>query len=130
MSQDDRPSIDFAQILLIGENEDWQFCVGKAGDRWWGFAIGESDRTGHKFMNVFSGVGEGFELGLRDRDAAILKTGAIACDANAGFGGILRWYVDAPLRGDPEDFRCTSCGDVDCDGVCCDDEFDFGCEVG
>jgi len=105
-NSDSSPSLEIKETLLIGENDrGYQFCVGLIGDRWCGFALGRSS----------------------DRDEAIRKTGAIACDPESAYGGVTRWYVDEPLRGDPEDFRCAFCGDVDCDGTCRDDEFEFDC---
>ena len=114
-------AIQIEQTLLIGENDHgYQFCVGLVGDRWCGFAVGQLD-GGDQGVWFFPAVAEGFVMGLTDRDAAIRLTGAIASDPESAFGGVTRWYVDEPLRGAPEDFRCQFCGEVGCDGRDCRD---------
>ena len=93
---DSSERIRLHQTLLIGENDCYQFCVGLVDDRWCGFVVGQLDNS-HKCLFFLPGVGEGHVMGLTDRDEAIRKTGAIACDPESAYGGVTRWYVDEPL---------------------------------
>lgn len=122
MSNDDQPAIPFSETLMIGDNDvGYKFGVGLAGDRWLGFALGDLP-GGDKMLFVMPNVSEGFDLGLKDRDQAILMTGAIAQDPESAFGGITRWFVQADLRGDPNTIaRCPRCGEIGCQ----DDHDDF-----
>jgi hypothetical protein len=60
------------------------------------------------------------ELGTRDKEKAILMTGAIAQAREHAYGGIARWFVEEELRGKPEDFRCANCQVIGCRGDCFD----------
>ncbi len=121
-------------ILSVGSNDRWQFAVAKVGDRWLGVAMecqfsravkvafaaeGLAVRSG--YMHVFGEVSEEFELGMKDQTKAILLVGALARDAEQGFGGIDDWLVPEELRGDPDDFRCNNCWAVGCDGRDCEE---------
>jgi len=127
--------LHFDDMTIIGENEHgWRFGVARLGSRWIGFATssayGAAARAAFRAAGldpepaglfVFSQVADGFELGVADRDRAVLLTGAIAQDPEAGYGGVSRWHVPEALRGNPDDFRCPRCEQVGCDGAACDD---------
>ena len=121
---------------FVGRNEHWQFAVAKVGDRWLGVALeGKFTRQARDafqaqglpvpddYMHVFAKVSDGFELGMKDKNRAMLLVGAIAQDPEQGFGGVDEWLVPEELRGDPEKFRCLKCGEVGCNGTECEDEF-------
>lgn len=108
------------QTLLIGENEHYQFFVGRMGDRWIGFAVGDLE-GGDRLMCVFPEIADRYQLGLVDRDEAIRRTGAIACDVESSYGGVTTWHVDEDLRGDPDSYRCATCGRICCSGDCQED---------
>lgn len=111
---------DIGNILKIGENDQgYYFAVGKIHGRWFGFAVGDLDheQTG---VWILPGMGEGHELGVKNRAQAIKLTGAIAQSGEHGYGGISRWFVPEELRGKPEDLVCNGCGSVGCPGDCFD----------
>lgn len=124
--------LDLTDVFFIGENDAYRFGIGRLGDRWVGFAQeGQaSERSRRAFrsegMDVAPGmlfffpeVSEGFELGVADRQHAILLTGALAQDPENCYGGVEKWHVPEGLRGDPENFRCQHCDRVGCDGSEC-----------
>ena len=131
-------NLKIERVDLIGRNDEWQFAVAKVGDRWLGVALeSQSARAArlafaseglpvdNSYMHLFGEVSDDFELGMKDKRAAMLLVGALAQDVEQGFGGIDEWLVTADLRGDPDQFRCKKCGKVGCDGRECED--DFGC---
>jgi len=122
------PPLSIDEMVQVGCNGDWLFGVGRASGRWIGFALGVDLITGPtgatRFMHVFSEVSERYQLGLVDRDQAIRLVGALAEDEEGGFGRVAEWFVPPELRGDPETFRCRSCGCVGCDGTDCTDDYE------
>jgi hypothetical protein len=114
----EQPEFVFSETLVIGDNDHYKFGVGLCGDRWCGFALGEPEDN-NRMLFVFPGVAQDFQLGLPDRDKAILMTGAIAQEPDSMYGGILRWFVQDDLRGDPNTIeRCQDCGEIGCQGDC------------
>jgi len=129
--------LELRNITIIAENDHgWRFGVAQVGDRWVGIGLESAHAVEARaafrseglpvepgFVNIFSEVSEGHELGLVDRDAAILLTGAAAQDPEACFGGIDRWFVPAELRGDPEQYRCANCDAIGGDCQCASGDF-------
>lgn len=133
--------ITLDEVLIIAENDcGWRFGVGRLGSagrcRWIGFATesaqaqdarrafaSEGLPTEPAGLLLFHEVAQGVELGVADRERAILLTGALARDIDSAYGGVDRWLVPPELRGDPEQFRCRSCDRVGCDGRECLDLF-------
>ena len=100
---------------LIGRNDQWDFAVARIGDRYLGVALesrytrevraafaSEGLQIEPTYMHVFAEVSEGVDLGMQDKQAAILLTGALAQDPEQGFGGIDEWLVPDDLRGEPK----------------------------
>jgi hypothetical protein len=127
-------SLTLADVVVIGENDHWRFCIGRMDGRWIGFAAEPADLARSAFaaeglevqpqmLFVLTEVSDHHQLGLLDRDKAIRMTTAVACDLEADYGGIDRWHVAANLRGKPEDFRCIRCGYIGCDGIDCKYEY-------
>lgn len=127
-------NLELSDLFIIAENDLYRFGVGCCNGRWLGFALeGEfSRRVKQAFAAegmavdphctfVFPEVADNFELGMTDRDKAILLTGALAQDLENGYGGVEKWHVPPNLRGDPEKFRCGHCERVGCDGRECQD---------
>lgn len=113
--------MEIGERIQVGENDiGYTFAVGSIPDedggvRWIGFAEGDTGEQG-RVAFIFPAVCEGHMMGVKDRDLAIKLTGAIAQSSEHGYGGVERWFVDESLRGKPEDFRCSSCGEVGCSG--------------
>lgn len=106
------------EIVRIGANDyGYWFGVGRMGERYIGFAIGELS-NGDRMMFMLPGIAENHTLGITDRERAVKWTGAIAQDPTYGYGGISRWFVPEELRGKPDDFRCADCEEVGCAGDC------------
>jgi len=133
--------IQFHDWFIVGENDTYRFCIARTdGQRWCGFAVPMRSPAERAFQSegldvspqmvmILSEVAEGYQLGIQDRDKAILLTGAVAQDVESCYGGIERWFVPEDLRGDPDDFRCAHCDRVGCDGNDCRDAFeDYGGE--
>src|SRR6516225_11377172 len=93
--------LTIAEAILIGENDQWRFCVGKLGERWIGYALAGRFSMDAKaafraeglgvepgFMSIFPEVSDGLLLGMLDREKAILLTGAIAQDVESCYGGV------------------------------------------
>jgi len=134
--------LEIHDILLIGENDyGWEFAVGRIGERWLGFArdgafsqhvrqafASEGLAVEPGYMHLFPEVAEGVEIGLPDKERAILLTGALAQDPEQPFGGIDRWHVPEEQRGKPDDFRCPNCDRVGCDQKECQED-DYGEDV-
>jgi hypothetical protein len=130
--------LHFAEVLAVADNDHgWRFAVGRMGDRWLGFATGSQYAADARdafrsvglpveagYLHVFAEVSTGYQLGVSDRDRAVLLTGALAQDPEGCFGGVDRWHVPEALRGKPDDYRCATCGQVGCDGVRCADLLD------
>lgn len=115
-----KQTIQISDSTRIGTNYDYQFYVGKVCERWIGFARPNvKDPTG---IFVFSQVSEGVYLGLTDRNEAIKRTAAFAESDEYGYGGITEWLLDESLRGKPEDYECSLCQTIFCEGECLDDE--------
>lgn len=106
--------------VVIADNEHYQFCVARNGERWVGFAIGKTT-GGQSMMFFFPEIAEGYRLGLASREEAIRMTAAIAQDPGHSFGGVGRWFIPEELRASPEDYRCRDCDEVGCRGECRDD---------
>lgn len=101
-------SISLDKQIIIGTNRHgFTFAVGRAGERWIGYAFSGSDGVG------FDGVCEDGQKGMRDRDEAIRRTSACACDPLYGYG-VDKWMIPEELRGNPEDYRCGVCREVCC----------------
>ena len=105
-------SIEIKEQFMIGENDHgYRFAVGKVGERWVGYAIGQDGI-------FFFPMAENYIMGLTDRERAIKLTGAIAQSFEYGYGGVDRWFIDESLQGNPDDFTCANCGSVGCDAQC------------
>ncbi len=113
--------LELKNPVKVGKNESYVFAVAQLeNDRWIGFAKGGG------MIFLFAEISDGFELGILDRDRAILLTGAIAQDPEGSYGGIKEWLVAEELRGDPEKFLCDQCGRVGCQGRCDGDDWSDG----
>lgn len=115
--------LNLSEVRLLGANRrGYRFCVGRLGDgepaRWIGFAVSRVGPNEH-FMQVFPEVSEGVQLGMRDEQAAIRLTAALAQDPEGGYGGVDCWVIEAWQIGDPEEFRCERCRRVGCQGEEC-----------
>lgn len=109
--------LNLKNTIEIGSNKHgYTFCAAQLEDgKWVGFAKG----GGALFF--FHQVSEGHQLGVKDRDYAILLTGAIAEDPESAYGGVEVWNVPPDLRGKPEDFRCERCDQIGCkEDDCCE----------
>lgn len=121
--------LQLTETALIGENQLYQFAIGLLGDRWVGFAVGK-DRPGkrrmgaEKMLFILPGVSEDCRLGLTDRNLAIRMTTAAAQDPEGGYGVITHWHVGPELRAGPDEFRCSTCSRLGCQGDC--GEVDYG----
>lgn len=114
--------ISLTETFKIAENDHgYSFGVGRLGDRWTGFAVGDCG-NGEQMMFFLPGIAEDYQLGLTDREKVVKLVGAIAQAPEHGYGGIARWFVSEDLRGKPEDFRCAKCDEIGCPGEC--DDFD------
>ena len=108
------------EVEIIGENDHgYRFYVGRLNGEWIGFSLGDLD-DGRKMMCLLPEVSVAKVVGIEDRDLAIRMVSALAENAGSGFGGIARWFVEEKLRGDPEEFRCSMCDQLFCDGTCYD----------
>lgn len=109
-------------VEIIADNRyGWQYVVGLLGDRWIGAAVSQAGQ-GQRILMLLPEVAEGVELGLVDKTEAIRLTAALAQDPER-YGGVDRWLIHESLRGDPEAYRCRSCGRVGCQGECEDMPF-------
>jgi hypothetical protein len=106
-------SIQIEEQVLVGRNSHgYTFAVGRISDRWLGYALGGGG------MFIFPEISENHDLGLPDMNDAIRRVSALAQDPERGYGGIEQWYIAESLRADPDQFRCSNCGEVCCDGEC------------
>jgi len=123
-------SLTLHEIIPVGENRHWTFIAARCGDRWLGGAVGKTEPPSAKLppsadgldpnmFFVFPEVSDELQLGVLDRDRAILLVGAIAQDIESTYGGITTWRVAPELQGRPDDFRCEVCDRVGCQGVEC-----------
>ena len=128
--------LNFVDVVLIGSNDTWRFLVARidGGHRWVGLAAprrSSSEQAFHdvgfpvspQMLMILTLVGDGCEMGILDRDLAIRLVGAIAQNAEDGYGGIDTWNVPEDLRGHPNQFRCVLCDRVGCNGTECRDAF-------
>jgi hypothetical protein len=134
------PDLSITDLEVIADNDHWRFAVGKLGeDRWCGFALPSRSPVEKAFIGAglppidpqmvmfLPEVCEGFNAGVKDKNRAILLTGAVAQDVESCYGGVDRWYVPEELRGDPEKYRCKTCEKIGCDGRECVDALnDYG----
>jgi hypothetical protein len=110
--------LEVSDTVRIGRNDHgYEFAVGRSDERWIGFVKEYED--GARGVFVFSGIHEGYKLGITDRDRAIRLTAAMAQDPEHGYGGISEWFVAENLRATPDEMRCEACGELPC--VCDDD---------
>jgi len=111
-------SIHFSATRRIGYNDLYTFHIGLVEDRWLGFAL---SRETPRSLFFFPEVSDDLQMGMKDQNKAVLLTGALAQDVESGYGGITTWEVPEELRGDPEKYRCATCGAVGCNGRDCVD---------
>ena len=111
--------IQIDQCFMIARNAYYSFIVGLFDGRWIGLARSEMPGIGGVFVfaEVFDEPGL---LGLADRREAIRMTAAIATDIGHGYGPVIEWFIPKELQASPDDYRCTVCESIGCDGSCQD----------
>lgn len=111
--------LEICDALIVADNNcGYQFCVGRLGSRWVGYAVGATD-DGERMLFLFSEICEGHVMGIMSLEEAIRMTGALAQDPEQAYGGVDRWYVHDRLQASPDDYRCDHCDRVGCDGTEC-----------
>lgn len=110
--------LNLEDCRVIARTEDWKVCVARLEGRWIGVAIGEVGDS-LEFCSVFPEVSANGMLGLASLQEAIRLTSALADDPEQGLGEVVEWLVADHERGDVEDYRCSNCGELGCDGAEC-----------
>jgi hypothetical protein len=113
--------VEIQDITILGTNKyGYAFCVGRAEERWVGFAHGRT-KDGQSMLFMLSEVSEDYQFGLPDRDRAIRLTVAVAQDPSKSYGGIDEWRIEPIPASDAEEFRCKVCAEIGCAGDCYND---------